>query len=221
MKNYLRIYGNIGQTVYNETDRKQLVALLTGIAHTLGYTKPKYDISGQGYGISKGDAFLGEKAFNNKLDKKGDQHLEGITVLSSDYLYKSGFALFLLPQHVNRLDMYFSWSPAADELLNGVLVILNKVAEQVKIDYAYAYPADKTLWEEGEWKLTQFRLGGSSLSMPEEERQWQQQLGMITEGTIKKLYPVNVFNKRQQEQLTGVSPLQRIALNHQNEIWII
>lgn len=221
MKNYLRIYGNIKRTDYNDTDRKELVELVIGIANTLGYIKLNYDISGQGYGISKGGPFLGEKAFNNRLDKKGYRQLEGISIFSKDHVYKSGFNLFLLPQHVNRLDMYFSWSSVGDEQLEKAIVILKKVAEQVKIDYAYAYPADKSLWEDGEGKFKEHFLGGSSLTFPKEEQQWNQQMGLITDGTIKKLYPLNVFNKRQQEQLTDVSPLQRIPLNHQNEIWII
>ncbi|MHC0440340.1 hypothetical protein [Flavobacterium sp. 3-210] len=219
-KNYLRVFLNIGKKEYSEEEKKNATELLISIANNLcKYSKLKYDISGSGYGISKGDGFIGEKSLKNKIERKGFKNLFGFTVHSNDHKYKSGFSIFSNEYVVNRIDMYFSWPYEDSKSLDKAVQIIKMVSEKLKIDYAYAYSDDKTLFENGEVRIKTY-IFSSILKVPEQERIWEDKLLEILRGTIKKLYPINVFNKKQIEGLDNINSEKQIELSDENQIWI-
>jgi hypothetical protein len=218
-KNYLRIYANIGKAEYSEEEKKVMTELLIGIANNIfSHNELKYDISGSGYGISKGDAFVGQKTLKNKIDKKGYKNLFGFTVHSNDRNYKSGFSIYSSHLVVNRIDMYFSW-PHKDLIIDKAIEIIKMISEKLRIDYAYSYPDDKTLSEIGEERIS-YGFFSISSKIPKQEIEWNSKLSEISTGTIKKLYPFNVFNKKQQEGLSEIHPEKQIDLSNENQIWI-
>jgi hypothetical protein len=219
-KNYLRIFANINKAEYSEDEKKLLTELLISITKiNFNCNKLKYDIEGSGYGISKGDGLIYEKSLNNKLNEKGYKNLSGFKVYSYDDSYKSAFSIFSNVNVLNRLDMYFSWPYNDLESLEKTIEIIKSVSQKLKIDYAYAYPDDKTLFEEGEGRINY--IGRSSmLSIPEQELKWEDKFSEITTGTIKKLYPLNVFNKKQIEGLRHLTTEKKIQLSDENQIWI-
>ncbi|RYJ39081.1 hypothetical protein NU08_1919 [Flavobacterium anhuiense] len=219
-KNYLRVFLNIGKKEYSEEEKKNATELLISIANTLCKdSKLKYHISGSGYGISKGDGFIGEKALKNKIDKKGYKNLFGFIVHSSDHRYKSGFSIFSNENVVNRMDMYFSWPYEESKSLERAIEIIILISKYLKIDYAYGYSDDKTLFENGEGRIKSY-IFSSVLKVPEQERIWEDKLLQIPKGTIKKLYPINVFNKKQIEGLYNINPEKKMELSDENQIWI-
>jgi hypothetical protein len=219
-KNYLRIYANIGKAEYSEEEKKVMTELLIGIANNIfSHNELKYDISGSGYGISKGDGLIGEKSLKNKIDKKGYMNLFGLKVCSGDRSYKSGF--FILPSAIDLkiMDIYFSWTYTNEESLQKANEIIKLISQKLKIAYAYAYSDDKTLLENGEGRIT-YGIFSIKVIIPEQERKWESKLHEIPSGTIKKLYPFNVFNKKQLEGLSGIHPEKQIDLSNGNQIWI-
>ncbi|MCV2485306.1 hypothetical protein OD917_10250 [Flavobacterium sp. SH_e] len=219
-KNYLRIYIDIGKSEYSEDEKKSATELLIDIANNLcNDSKLKYDISGSGYGISKGDGFIGERSLKNKIESKGFKNLFGFTVHSNDHTYKSGFSIFSNEHVINRIDMYFSWPYEDFKSLDKAIQIIKMVSDKLKIDYAYAYSDDKTLFENGEGRIKTY-IFSSILKVPEQERIWEDKLLEILKGTIKKLYPINVFNKRQIEGLGNIQPEKQIEVSDENQIWI-
>lgn len=219
-KNYLRVFLNIGKKEYSEEEKRNATELLIDIANNLCKdSKLKYDISGSGYGISKGDGFIGEKALKNKIDKKGYKNLYGFVVHSNDHSYKSGFFIYSNEYVLNRMDMYFSWPYEDSNSIDKTIEIIKVISKKLKIDYAYAYPDDKTLGEIGEYRITYYNFSTIS-RVPEQEHIWQDKLLEIPTGTIKKLYPFNLFNKNQIEGLSNIVPQKQIKLHDENQIWI-
>lgn len=219
-KNYLRIYGNIGEAEYSEERKKELVELLVNIANELNdYPKLNFDINGIGYGISKGSPFLGERAFRDKIQDKGYSKLIGATIRSEKGEYNSCFNIITWSNDVNWLNLDFSWNYFDDINLNKSIMLLKRASKIIKIDYAYAYSSDSSLSDSGEWRVSK-RLFTVSSKMPKKEILWNKNIGKIKSGLIKKLYPINLFNEEQKKNLVGVVlPEEEIKLNDNITLW--
>ena len=218
-KNYLRIYANMGKGQYSEKDKEKISNRFIKIANDLnGFSKFKYDISGPGYGISKGSPYLGEKAFVGRIKNKGYSKLTGINIMSKENSYNSRFILMKWPNDMNWLDVCFSWPHLDDENLDVSIKILENFSEIIQINYAYAYPTHSDLYDLGE-RIMSKNIFSFSTKTSKPENLWKENIKNIKLGFIKKLYPVNVFNKSQRENLNGILPLEKIKLNNDNEVW--
>ncbi len=218
-KNYLRVYANIGRAEYSERDKRKLSEHFISLAKEL-YDSPilKYDITGPGYGISKGSPLLGQRAFDNRIKSKGYSKLDGLTIRAEAHAYSSMFLLLNNAHDPDRLEAYFSWPHAQDKALGQAVKIIRSLSKVMQIEYAYAYPTDNSLNDIGEWKNKK-GIFSISLSMPESERIWDRHIREIKTGTIKKVYPINCFNWVQVSQVNGIEPHDKISLENGNEIW--
>lgn len=219
IKNYLKIYGNMASNYLSDEDKKVIVNKFIQMAEKeFELSKLKFDISGFGYGISKGDSYRGYKSFKNKIDQKGYKNIDGIRIESKDNLHKFGLDFFNNLGTINRIEMYFSWPIIRDEGRDNTINKLQFASKFIKIDYAYAYECDKSLYEIGEGKISK-GFFSTTVSNTPDELHWGKHIHEVLSGKIKKIYPINLFNKIQLNYLSGITPDATIQLNNSNEIW--
>lgn len=212
-KNYLRIYANWGKPYYSEKEKEELVMFFCKIVKELYAPLPiKYDILGSGYGISKGGPFLGQKAFDNKLMKKGYKNLYGVTIKQTDEIY-SHFILLENDFHGDacRMELTFDWPHEQDLKLKKALDLLIEISKKLEIKYAYAYPADIKM---------NFYENAYRTYASKSQKAWSQRMQEIKDGMIKEICPVNFFNYQQLSKLSNIEPDEKIQLNNMGEIWL-
>ncbi|GET45544.1 hypothetical protein [Capnocytophaga felis] len=221
-QNYLRIYANINKEDYTETEKEALVKTLITIGEDIfEQTDLRMDINGSGYGISKGDPLVKQTTFWKKIDKKGYKNLFGISAShKDDYSYRSQFNLWIQSYNFSRLDIEFFWKANDSFDHEKAKKIIEAYLPIARIDYAYGYLADKNLtW--GEW-ITKESFWSSTSYIPKEEEIWEEQIGEIPNGKMKKMYAFNVLNQKQIENIQKEYKkldIKVIRLDNELEIW--
>ena len=218
-KNYLRVYANLNRTQYSESEKESLVDVYLKITKNLYSSgKLKYDIFGTGFGISKGGPLLGEKAFNNKLSKKGCANLFGLYIFEEVKKFSSGFTLLTNRDSGNCIDSYFSWSYEEDKEAKKVEEILSQISKYITVQYGYSYSTDKTLIEAFESKTRKIFFF-DSISINKNHRLWTNNVHTIEEGKIKELYQINLLNLDQRKKMEEIIPDEIKVFNNELEIW--
>ena len=212
---YLAVYANLGKTIYADSEKEELVKNFVEISKKLyGTVSLKFDIGGSGYGISKGSPCFGQKAFDNKLKKFGYRKLDGIRVQTEIQNISSQFILI----SSSHLELCFFWKNDSEPALKKALDLIIEVSKFTDVEYAYAYPSTRELFN-FEWIL---RKGffSSGYTTPETQSIFRKNIEKTKDGYIKKIYPVNYFNPTQLAKLTNLIPEERFMLDNENEIWI-
>lgn len=220
-KHYLRIYCNIGKSEYSETEKEQITNCFMQLPMLLFETiNLKFDISGIGYGISKGGPLIGEKALRRKFEKKGFSKMDGFVAQSKQENYNSGFTTMIYQESNRYLDCYFSWPFSIPDPYIFVEQIVIQLLKVVKINYGYCYPTDDNHFDLGEG-IIKNGLFSTTLSQPESEIKWSKNIYEITMGMIKKLYPINILNTTQIERLKTIEAVKEQELNRELKLWIL
>jgi len=219
-KNFLRVYANAGKVSYSPSEKEEITDCLISIANThLGKNKLKFNISGSGYGISKGSARFGEKSFWNRLKKKGFESMWGINVGSEENNYDSRFILMGPAHPIQYMECSFYWSIDKDYNMDFCVNILKQISKITEINYAYAYQVKENMML-GEWYIKKGLFYSESKTSPA-VRRWNENWAELLDGKIRKLYSVNCFNTQQLEKLSELKPTEKIPLGNGIEIWKI
>lgn len=219
-KHYLRVYCNIGKSEYSETEKKNLVSSLLVIPNLL-FEEPKleFDIHGPGYEISKGSS-IGKKALMNRFEKKGYSKMYAFDVISEEQKFNSGILFMPNSTTLGFLDCHFSWPYSISNPQKFLIELINELSKFAHIEYGYCYPADDRLSDAGEG-VVKAGLFSTTVSNPDSEILWRDKIEQIPTGIIKKLYPLNLLNSKQIDQLTNIEPNNSIQLNSNIQLWEI
>lgn len=219
-KNFLRVYANAGKVNYSSAEKQSITECLISLATScLGKTKPKFDISGSGYGFSKGSSRIGEKSFRNRLKKKGFESMWGMTVGSDEANYDSSFILMSPAHPIQYMECSFYWSIGTEQNMDYCLDILKRISEIAEINYAYAYPAKENLML-GECYIKNGIFYSEIKRLPAVLK-WNKNWAESLDGKIRKLFPMNCFNAKQLENLVEIKPVEKTPLGNGSEIWKI
>lgn len=219
-KHLLRIYGNLGQSEYSSDEKMHISECFIATAKELLSTSDlKYNILGSGYGLSKGSPSFGEKAYRNKIAKKGFEAMWGMWVESRQLKYESNFILMTGQGSLSRFEGDFSWALETDPKGDLAIEILHRISKVCAIDYAYSYPASNHIIL-GEVHVKSGFLVSTAYK-PKTEELWDENIGAISVGGIKELYPINFFNPAQLQYLENLIPQERIVVDGGAEIWRI
>lgn len=197
-KNILRAFANIDEPAYsNEFKSRVLNGFIELSKQTFTSEDLKFDIDGKKIGLSKGSPLIREKALMNKLEKFGYSELRSIATILEKTNKESHLAFFdKINERPTFCEIAFSWDYEDTNNYNTAIDLFKRLSKIVSLEYGYSYLASKnTLLSE--WKTN---LVGVTY-MPNIELDWINKIGSIKTGAIKKIYPINCFNKNQFNKL--------------------
>ena len=160
---------------------------------------------------------LEKKRIAIKLKKKGYKTFRGMQIEARNLDCESSFSFITGQDKANRFEVNFSWSIKSDPENNRATDIIHRLIDICSIDYAYSYPTTNKV-NLGEWHEKKGLLSITSYK-PKSERLWNDHIPNIVNGKIKKLYPINFFNKEQLKSLMDVSPIERTVYQNNGELW--
>ncbi|MDO4228898.1 MAG: hypothetical protein Q4C98_03725 [Capnocytophaga sp.] len=219
--NYLRIYANMGKKSYDDSEKATLVKSLVEIAERFCTPNElRYDITGAGYGISKGSPYCMAKTFWDKLNKKGYQNMEGISIVHQDEMSFRLYCMLILNESDDsRLDMDIFWENQGSYDSENALKIAHELHNILKINYAYGYIGDKNL-RSSEWVNKQTWFSSTSY-IPKEIKAWEEKISDIPKGAYRPLFDFNILNINQIEKITEPTTLfVKKPFANELEIWI-
>jgi len=163
-----------------------------------------YDISGPGYGISKGSPFIQEKALNNKFIKKGFKNCHGLLIRSKEGDIEISVATEPKARKTQFINLYFNLPLESHQFTPYTESIINQLKKIVNIEYGYGYPTLSSMNNHSENYL-QRSIFGSYYKNNEVLIDWENNLGLIEEGIIQKLHHINIVNLAQLEKLSHIN----------------
>lgn len=198
-KNYLRVFSNIERNAYSSEEKKAIIDKFIELSKFI-FSKDnlKYDINGKRIGLSKGSPLIGETALLKRIEKYGYQEINSITTAIPGS--KCHSLLKILPSLGNRpayCEITFTWEHTPSSLTDTATSLFTELSQMVEVEYGYAYLASSNTSIVGEWKTNLFGIS----YRPKLEQLWEKKIHLIKEGAIKKIYPINCFNKKQKERL--------------------
>ena len=216
MKNYLRLYCNLSLSEYSEELKKDLVSFILKVCDSiLCYNKLVFDVSGGGYGISKGDSLIGARTLQNRLIEKGYDKLEGFEANDHHENHASGFTIhrYLDDPYLN---LYFSWP--IDSQSDTITKIVREASTIVNIFYGYSYSVNNRMIESTETEIKRgfFSLVSASHSF---NLYSNKELVELKNGKIKAIFPVNVFNQNQVDCHKGIGLVKTTNISDELSIW--
>lgn len=198
-KNYLKIFANIGESSYTSEHKALIIEQFIELSkNTFADSMLKFDINGKRIGLSKGSPLIGEKALRNKLSKFGYNDVSCVTTAVA----KSNMQSHLLFLHEvggrpSYCEIVFTWNYEPHQSNDKAISLFCDCSKMVNINYGYAYLATiNTSLHESKTNMVGVTY------RPKSVIEWDNKIRLIKDGAIKKIYPVNCFNKNQRKNLS-------------------
>lgn len=198
-KNYLKIFANIGDPSYPSKQKALIIEQFIELSkNTFAGSTLKFDIDGKRIGLSKGSPLIGEKALRNKLSKFGYSDVNCVTTaVAKSNMQSHLFFLHQVGERPSYCEIVFTWNYESDQSNDKAISLFCDCSKMVNINYGYAYQATfNTSLHESKTNIVGVTY------RPKSELEWDNKIHLIKDGAIKKIYPVNCFNKNQKKNLS-------------------